>query len=100
MGKFPDLKKTGVDVSRHRQGSGWQTRDRETLPSRTANMRRVSGASPKSANPLSEKRFQAVEGKLFGRAAGLSRITPSLPCAPSWHRGPGAVAVREGRLRP
>ena len=28
-------------------------------------MRRVSGASPKPTNPLSEKRFQAVEGKLL-----------------------------------
>jgi len=29
-------KKAGVGDSRHRQGCGWQTRDRETLPSRTA----------------------------------------------------------------
>src|SRR5215469_3261286 len=39
-------KKTGVDVSRHRQGCGWQTRDRETLPSRTtkyeASVRRLA----------------------------------------------------------
>ena len=29
-------KKAGADQGRHRRGSGWQTRDRETLPSRTA----------------------------------------------------------------
>src|SRR6267378_1313338 len=34
--RYPSSKKdAGVDDRRHRQGCGWQTRDRETLPSRT-----------------------------------------------------------------
>ena len=40
------LKKSRRRYHRHRQGCGWQARDRETLPSRTTEMRRASGTSP------------------------------------------------------
>jgi hypothetical protein len=42
-----ELKKPAPTKAGTGEGSGWQTRDRETLPSRTARMGRASGNSPK-----------------------------------------------------
>src|SRR6516225_8471878 len=46
------------------------------------NTRRVSGASPKRANPLDKKRFQAIKAKFI-----------DAPCAPASYAGPATCAV-------
>ena len=55
--RYPSSKKdAGVDDHRHRQGCGWQTRDRETLPSRTE--RKGERPAPRQAvNRLSQRKF-------------------------------------------
>ena len=60
------------------------------------NTRRVSGASPKRANPLDKKRFQAIKAKFI-----------DAPCALASYAGPATCAVllcglaggRPGRAR-
>ena len=65
--RYPSSKKdAGVDDHRHRQGCGWQTRDRETLPSRTDKMGECP-APRLRANSLSAKSFQVTPVKLSSR---------------------------------
>jgi hypothetical protein len=84
-------KEAGVGACRHRQGSGWQTRDRETLPSRTAkekaSVRRLAGWLTRS--PKIRSRDEAKTSN----SQQLLQVPPALVCRPRPCTHPGGGPI-------
>src|SRR5579884_671845 len=89
---FPK-KNAGVGLCRRRRGCGWQTRDRETLPSRTADRGRGSGASPVTSTPPSLQSSGPARSFAAFRSAGdaLRQSRPLVTARAPARREPSAI---------